>query len=64
MDPIDDDAVQDTLIDGASSIDVDIAAASRYGGYVALIPLSAAAAIALIAAGIYARIEEYQYRSR
>jgi hypothetical protein len=64
VDPIDADAVQDTLIDGASSIDVDIAAASRYGGYIALIPLSAAAAIALIAVGIYARIAEYRHRSK
>jgi hypothetical protein len=62
--PIDAETSQATVIDGTSSVDVDAAAASRHGGYGVLIPLTAAAAIALIAVGIYARIVEYQYRSK
>jgi hypothetical protein len=64
--PIDAETIQDTVIDGTSSVDVDAAAAAatRHGGYGVLIPLTAAAAIALIAVGIQARIVEYRYRSK
>ena len=61
---VDADAAEDTLIDGASSIDDLAAAASRHGGYGVLIPFIAAVAIVLIVLGISVRMNEYQYRTR
>jgi hypothetical protein len=63
-DSVNADVAEDTLIDGASSIDDLAAAASRHGGYAALIPLTAAVAVVLIVLGISVRMNEYQYRTR
>jgi hypothetical protein len=50
--------------DGSARIAENTAAATENGDYAFLIPLTAAVAAALIAAGIYRRIDEYRYKSR